>query len=213
MPAMNRDAMKVPQSLGRRARTFVEIHGVRLDPNPLERYRRRWRKAGVPDAQIDRAVEFEARWGGLVLPPAPHYEGGPGILGGDLPEGSADEGWWFPAGVARYSMAYGFMIGPSNEFGIHSDEWTPLHGSVEGWVESLALAYHAAYFATSIRRLRGAAVDGLDLNGYKKIAEVDGLADTWWQGPDSLIAIYGGEAACLSKPVYRTAVIYSGVRT
>ncbi|GGV83115.1 hypothetical protein [Streptomyces massasporeus] len=90
--------------------------------------------------QIDRVVNFQERWGGIALPPAPVYEGGPRILNADTPEGSAGEGWWFSAGDERVSMAYGFMIGPDGEFGIHADHWTSLHAGIDGWVESLALS-------------------------------------------------------------------------
>lgn len=55
------------------------------------------------------------------LPPPPAYEGGPRILNADTPEGSDAEGWWFSAGDERVSMAYGFMIGPGGEFGIHAE--------------------------------------------------------------------------------------------
>ncbi|MFE0730671.1 hypothetical protein ACFW2X_20935 [Streptomyces antibioticus] len=37
-----------------------------------------------------------------------------------------------------------------------------------------------------------------------------GLADTWWRGPDSLVALYTEEAAAMSFPRGRTALIYSG---
>ncbi len=38
-----------------------------------------------------------------------------------------------------------------------------------------------------------------------------GLADTWWRGPDSLVALYTEEAAAMSFPRDRTALIYSGL--
>ena len=41
--------------------------------------------------------------------------------------------------------------------------------------------------------------------------EVKGLADNWWRGTDSLVAVYSGEAECLSFPAARTALIYSGL--
>lgn len=44
--------------------------------------------------------------------------GRPRVLEADTPEGSAADGWWFPAGGSRVSMAHGFMIGPDGEFGI-----------------------------------------------------------------------------------------------
>ncbi|MFG3091681.1 hypothetical protein ACGGAI_29070 [Streptomyces antibioticus] len=65
--------------------------------------------------------------------------------------------------------------------------------TVEGWVESLALSHHASLYAKQVVR------------------EVKGLADTWWRGPDSLVALYTGEAAAMSFPRGRTALIYSGL--
>ncbi|MFE5023172.1 hypothetical protein ACFRAO_07550 [Streptomyces sp. NPDC056656] len=66
-------------------------------------------------------------------------------------------------------MAYGFMIGPGGEFGIDAYGWTPLYASTDGWVESLALAHHARYWATSITKIKGAAVDAVDLDGYEPV--------------------------------------------
>ncbi|MET7945020.1 hypothetical protein [Streptomyces sp. NPDC005302] len=105
-----------PSGLSRRAQKFVEVDGIRVPVQGIRRYREAWVRLGIPAVEIDRAMEFQDRWGGLALPPAPFYEGGPRILGADHPEGSATEGWSFPAGSGRVSMAYGFMIGPEGEF-------------------------------------------------------------------------------------------------
>jgi hypothetical protein len=130
----------------------------------------------IPAAEIDRAVAFQRRWGGLVLPPAPQYDGGP-----------------------RY-------------FGIHEGRrWVPLHASGEGWVESLALAHHAANWAKQITKVTGETMDRLELHNFEPVTEVRGLADTWWRGTDSLVAIYSGESNCLGAPVTRTGLIYSGL--
>jgi hypothetical protein len=32
-------------------------------------------------------------------------------------------------------MAYGFMIGPEGEFGIHADRWAPLHAEIIRWID------------------------------------------------------------------------------
>lgn len=72
----------------------------------------------MPAAEIERAIAFQDLWGGIALPPAPAYEGGPRVLEADLPEGPTEDGWRFPAGNCRVSMAHGFMIGPGGEFGI-----------------------------------------------------------------------------------------------
>ncbi|WP_066953614.1 hypothetical protein [Streptomyces lushanensis] len=200
-----------PAGLTRRAKTFVESEGICVARQDIERHRDAWIKHGVPAAEIDRAVAFEARWGGLAMPPAPFYESGPRILGADVPEGSATEGWWIPAGDCRYSMAYGFMIGPGGEFGIHGYHWAPLHASTEGWVESLALASHARRWAKTITRITGKAVDSLDLKGYEPVPEVRGLTDTWWRGKDSLIALYRGEAVGMDAPGCLEAHVYGGL--
>ncbi len=108
-------------------------------------------------------------------------------------------------------MAYGFMIGPDGAFGIRADHWTPLHASVDGWVESLALAHHAALWAKSITKISGAAVDALDLDAYIPVPEIQGITDNWWRGTDSLVAVYRGEAECLAAPQCLTAHIYRGL--
>ncbi|WP_324607591.1 hypothetical protein [Streptomyces sp. NRRL WC-3742] len=170
------------------------MHGIRLDPRPLEEHRRFWREREIPDEQIDRMIAFEERWGGLALPPAPAYDGGPRLFGADSPEGTADDGWWFEAGDQRSAVPFLFMIGPNDEFGIHGPQWAPLHAGVEGWVESVALAHHVALFARTITRVHGAELDALDLDGFEPVPEVQGLADTWWRGRDSYVAVYRGES-------------------
>ncbi|MEU7740733.1 hypothetical protein [Nonomuraea sp. NPDC049158] len=105
------------------------------------------------------------------------------------------------------------MIGPHGEFGVHSDSWMPLHETVEGWVESVALAHHASTCAKTITMVTGQDVDTLQLDAYEEVAEVVGLADTWWRSADSLVAIYMGEAECMAAPQCKTAYIYSGLDT
>lgn len=109
------------------------------------------------------------------------------------------------------STAYGFVIGPGGEFGIHGYRWAPLHADTEGWVESLALAAHARRWARTITRLTGEAVDSLDLEGYEPVPEVRGLTDTWWRGADSLIAVYRGEAVAMDAPGCQEAHVYGGL--
>ncbi|MGS2646807.1 hypothetical protein [Streptosporangium sp. G12] len=201
----------VPQGLTRRARSFVQVHGLRVDSLKVDQYRDGWLSSGLPKREIDRVAEYAARWGGLVLPPAPHYDGGPRILCPDTPEGSPAEGWWFEAGVQRTAVPYSFMIGPGGEFGVHGDRWVPLHATVEGWVESVALAYHAGVCAKKTVKVTGDEVEAIRLEGHEPVQEVAGLADTWWRGPDSLVVIYRGEAECMSAPVCRTAFVYMGL--
>jgi hypothetical protein len=165
---------------------------------------------GIPEGQIDRVSAFEAVWGGLALPPSPHYDGGPRTLHGGVPEGP-DPDWRFEAGAQRTALPYSFVIGPGGEFGLHGGMWVPLHASVEGWVEALALAEHARRCARATTTLTGGAVDGLELDGFEAVPEVAGLADTWWRGGDSLIAVYRGEAEVMGAPQCKTATIYAGL--
>lgn len=165
---------------------------------------------GIPAAQVDRVAAFEAVWGGLALPPSPHYDGGPRTLSGDVPEGPGPD-WHFEAGGQRTALPYSFMIGPNGEFGLHAGKWVPMHASVEGWVEALALADHAHRWARTTTRLTGAAVDELELEGFEAVPEVVGLADTWWRGTDSLVAVYRGEAEVMDAPQCLTATVYAGL--
>ncbi|MFD3753589.1 hypothetical protein ACFWVT_25815 [Streptomyces cyaneofuscatus] len=200
----------VPDGLTRRARTFVGTHGVKVDVRPVEGHREWWLERDVPPAVIDRMAAYQDRWGGLLLPPAPQYDGGPKYLDPDSPEEDS-AGWWFEAGMQRTAVPYSFMISPSGEFGMQAEEWAPLHATIEGWVESVALAHHASGWAKQVTKLVGEDVASIDLTGYEQVREVMGLTDTWWRGQDALIALYSGEAAALNFPRGRTAVIYSGL--
>ncbi|MEU4930631.1 hypothetical protein AB0G54_29675 [Streptomyces yokosukanensis] len=200
-----------PAGLSRRAQRFVEANGIRVPSQDIRRHHDAWIGHGVPAAEIDRAAAFQDRWGGLALPPAPIYEGGPRILDADCPEGSATDGWSFRAGACRVSMAYGFMIGPEGAFGIDAYRWTPLHANADGWVESLALADHAGRWAKTVTRIKGEDVESLDLHGYEPVPEVQGLTDTWWRGKDSLIAVYRGEAVGFDAPQCLESHVYGGL--
>ncbi|MEU6056495.1 hypothetical protein ABZ829_39485 [Streptomyces xanthochromogenes] len=200
----------VPDGLTQRARSFVSAHGIKVDVRPVEGHRQWWLERDVPAAVIDRMAAYQERWGGLLLPPASQYDGGPKYLDPESPE-SDPAGWWFEAGMQRTAVPYSFMIGPSGEFGIQADGWAPLHASIEGWVESLALAHHASRWAKQVTKLVGDDVDGIELDGYEPVREVMGLADTWWRGSDSLVALFTGEAESLGFPGGRIALIYSGL--
>lgn len=54
-------------------------------------------------------------------------------------------------------------------------------------------------------------MDDLELGGFEAVPEVAGLADTWWRGADSLIAVYHGEAEIMDAPRCQTATIYAGL--
>ncbi|MEV5944812.1 hypothetical protein [Streptomyces sp. NPDC051994] len=200
----------IPEGITLRAKYFIRMHGHWVGGADIEECRGRWMEHGVPKAQIDRVSAYEAVWSGLALPPSPHYDGGPRTLSGGVPEGP-DPDWRFEAGMQRTALPYAFMIGPNGEFGLHAGNWVPLHASIEGWVEALALADHARRNARTTTTLTGDAVDDLELDGFEPVAEVAGLADTWWRGTDSLIAVYRGEAEVMNAPQCRTATIYSGL--
>lgn len=199
------------ERLTRRAEWFISTQCVRGECPRLEEYRDRWFEIGIPATQIDRVVEFQRRWGGLVLPPSQDYEGGPKMLYAEMPVDAVERVGWFDAGTQRVSMAYSFSIGPAGEFGIDGERWVPLHASIEGWIESLALAHHASSYAPRISTLRGDTIDELRLSTFEPVTEVRGLADTWWRGPDSLIAIHTGVAECFDAPRFRVARVYSGL--
>ncbi|WDN56328.1 hypothetical protein [Streptomyces clavuligerus] len=200
-----------PAGLSRRARRFVEAEGIRVHRQDIRRHRDAWTGQHIPASEFDRAIAFQDRWGGLALPPAPFYEGGPRILGARRPGRAPAGGWSFRAGDCRVSMAYGFMIGPDGAFGIDAHHWTPLHASTDGWVESLALAAHARRWARTVTRITGRAVDSLHLGGFEPVPEIQGVTDTWWRGRDSLIALYRGEAVGLDAPQCLEAHIYGGL--
>lgn len=72
-----------PAGLSRRAQRFIETEGIRVRRQDIRCHRDAWIKHGIPAAEIERAAAFQDRWGGLALPPAPFYEGGPRILDAD----------------------------------------------------------------------------------------------------------------------------------
>ncbi|WP_405951634.1 hypothetical protein [Streptomyces prunicolor] len=106
---------RAPEGLTKRARYFVVAHGIKLDVPPVSRYREQWLALGIPSVEIDQVTAYQERWSGLVLPPAPHYDGGPRYLDTDVPERPSAEGRWFEAGIQRTAVPYSFMIGPGGE--------------------------------------------------------------------------------------------------
>jgi len=194
------------------ATSFLHGHAVRVERRPVELFRALWLDMGLPADAIDRAAEFEARWGGLVLPAAPCDEGGPRAFRVSVHGGSAEEGWWFSAGDQRFSVPFRFLVDPRGEFALEgAGRKIPLHASVDGWVESVALSYRASAFAGQITTVRGAAVEDLDLSALEPVPLTAGLADTWWRGPDSLVAVYRGEADSFADPRYLRAHLYEGM--
>ncbi|AGL19762.1 hypothetical protein L083_6252 [Actinoplanes sp. N902-109] len=110
-------------------------------------------------------------------------------------------------------MPYSFLISSDGTLGIaggDDEKWIPLHGSIDGWVESLALAYAAVDIADTITKLAGPATDSLDLTSMQPVELVDGRANGWWYRPGLLVALYAGESELFGRPGYRTAFLYSG---
>jgi hypothetical protein len=138
------------------------------------------------------------------------------MLATDTPERQdafPNPGWCFDAGPQRTAVPYSFLIGPDGTFGIaggDDEHWVPLHGSIDGWVESLAMAYTAAEIADTVTRLTGEAVDRLDLTTMQPVAQVEGITNGWWYRPGSLAAVYAGESELFGRPSYRTAFLYTG---
>jgi hypothetical protein len=152
--------------------------------------RAHWLSHGIPAAVVDRMAAFEVLWGGLLLPPAPHYEGGPKTFRSNVP----------------------FFIGPLGEFGIEDGRRRAvLHDSVAGWIESLALAHRAGCWASKITKVRGLAVDHLDLSGLEPFSEVAGVSDTWWRGGEKAVAVYRGEAQLFDNTELQVATVYNGI--
>ncbi|MFC9437360.1 hypothetical protein [Nocardia sp. NPDC057030] len=198
------------EQLTHRAEWFISSQCVRVESPGFEKLGDQWLEFGIPAAHVDRMLDFQRRWGGLVLPPYAEYEGGPKMLWCEMPAEQPERAGWFYAGLHRVSMAYSFMIGPAGEFAIDEGPWVPLHASIEGWIESVALAHHASTSAQKITTIRGHAIDDLPPRAFEPVPEVRGLADTWWRGPDSLIAIHTGEAVGFDKPRLRVARVYDG---
>lgn len=209
---MERHIKAVPPGLTHGARMFLQTHGVRLEPLALEEYRDQWLAAGIPGEQIDRAVAFEQTWGGLVLPPSARNDGGPKYLDADAPGHVPGVGWLFEVGTQRTAVPYSFEIGPDGAFGILGPQgWVRLHESIEGWFEALSLAHHAATHASGIRVLNGTEAAALDLDGFEEVPAVRGVADRWWRGADSLVAVYSGESEAFGDPGPTAALVYSGL--
>ncbi|MEV0136625.1 hypothetical protein AB0H83_50405 [Dactylosporangium sp. NPDC050688] len=196
----------------RRARYFVDVHGHRLDGGMSDAVRGNWQTRGIPAPVVQQMAAFETQWGGLLLPPAPRYDGGPKIFRSDKPEIDTTGEWWFDAGDQRCSMGYSFCIGPRGEFAIEDGRGRAvLHDSVAGWVESLALAHSATFWAPHITTVHGTAVDGLDLSAMEQFPEVAGVSNTWWRGEETVIAVYRGEAQLFGDPALQVGTIYSGI--
>lgn len=78
------------ERLTRRGESFISTQCVRCECSRLEEYRDPWLEMGISATQVDRVIEFQRRWGGLVLPPSLDYEGGPKMLYADMTSDAID---------------------------------------------------------------------------------------------------------------------------
>lgn len=210
---MIKHVLDSPSGLSRRARQFVQVHGARTVTWTAEQHRQHWGTIGRPATAIEQLVEFQQRWGGLVLPPAAHYEGGPKVLDADDPDFDED-GLVFSAGYPRCSVPYSYAVDIDGRFGICGDgRWVALHASTEGWVEAVALTYEAREDARVVRRVTGRAADKViaGLESGSLVEQVVGIADNWWQQPDSLVAVFRGEALYFGGRISPLVLIFEGV--
>ncbi|MGW4948035.1 hypothetical protein ACWEOZ_41330 [Actinoplanes sp. NPDC004185] len=181
----------------------------------VEQHQRHWTALGRPASAVDQLVAHQQRWGGLVLPPAADYEGGPFDLSADDPDAD-DDGVVFTVGRPRCSVPYAFAVDRDGRFGICGSgyPWVALHASIDGWVESLALTYAAREEARLVRRVTGTEADDLlaSLAAQPPIAAVAGLADSWWRVPDGFVSVSRGESLCLSGGRLTPSVVsYEGI--
>lgn len=192
------------------ARSFVYSHGVRTEPRLLDQYREDWIGHGIPVDVVDRAVAIQRLWGGLVLPPGPFYDGGARYFDVGGFERSESGEWLFEIGPSRTAVPYGFMIGPEGAFGIATTRWVPLHGTIEGWIESVSLAHDAFVYAERVTRYTGTRVETIDFTELEPIEVIAGITDRWWRGDDVLVARSSGEAEAFDAPQSRVALRFTG---
>lgn len=210
-----RHILDAPGRLSPRARNYLAAYAVRRPVWTGDQHRRHWHRHGLPDTLIEPLAEYQMRWGGLELPPTGQYEGGPQVLDAAVPGERDGVGACFTAGEPRCVTAYTFLVDGSGRFGIAGgdhDRWVPLHGSVTGWVEAAALAHLAANLPAEVGLATGPRSDELpERYRLRRFREVDGLADEWWHGERTLLAIYRGEARLFGNPAYQTAYLYTDI--
>lgn len=97
--------LQMTATLSPRAASFVQVHGVRIPTWAIEQHKDHWGELGRPVDAVKQLIEHQRRWGGLVLPPASEYEGGPYDLDADDPDFD-DDGLVFSVGRPRFSMPY-----------------------------------------------------------------------------------------------------------
>ncbi|MEV4710010.1 hypothetical protein [Micromonospora sp. NPDC049374] len=197
--------------LSRRALSFVRAHGQRMPSGRARRSAEQWIKQGLDRALVQRAIDYERRWGDLYLPPSVLYNGGPKYLGPDLLVGHWSDGGYIEAGPARFSVFYDFLLGPDGVFGVGDVEFVPLYGSVEGWIESLALENEIRSMANEIRRFKGSEVSSLDLSAMVPFPGISGISDSWLMNDGQIVFVSRGISLISGHLDDVVAIVYSGI--
>lgn len=197
--------------LSQRARYFLHGHALRLPSSREAQSAEGWLEQGVDQNLVQRAVDYNRRWGDLHLPPSMFYNGGPRYLGSDILAGRWSTSGYFEAGPARFSVDYDFLVAPSGVFGVGGERFIPLYQSVEGWVESLALEYLLRRVAAEKRQLKGGSVSSLDLSRMVHFPRIRGMSDIWLMGDEQVVFLGRGQGLLRGNPDDFIAVVYSGI--
>jgi hypothetical protein len=191
-----------PSGLSLRARRFLATRATREEAPSAEKHREHWRSQSLPEAAVELAAGFQERWGGLSLPPLRYYDGGPACLTADMPGRVDGVGWCIEAGQARVEVPYRYYVDEAGRFGVHNGpgrRQVPLHGSVEGWIESCALEDAAGSWDLVARRdgeVKELVTSWVPRVGpLTPVPEVQGLADSWWRGDGVMVWICAGAPA------------------
>ncbi len=187
-----------PTGLSLRARRFLATRATRQEVFSPHQHREHWRSQGLAEDLVERLAGFHDRWGGLTLPPTRYYEGGPVCLDADLPALVDGLGWCIEAGDPRSSVPFGFYLDGAGSFGVAGERFVALHESLEGWIEACALEDAAAGWDLVARRsgdVRELLTTWVPRVGpLTPVAEVRGVADSWWRGDGVMLWICSGEA-------------------
>jgi len=204
--------MDLPEGvLSPRALSFVRAHGQRKPSNRAQRSAAQWIEQGLDQDLVQRAIDYERRWGDLYLPPSVFYNGGPKYLGPDLLVGRWSDGGYLEAGPARFSVFYDFLLGPDGAFGVGDIEFVPLYASVEGWIESLALENEIRSAANEIRKLRGSEISSLDFSTMSPFPGVSGISESWLIDDERIVFVSRGISFISGHPDDVVAIVYSGI--
>jgi hypothetical protein len=177
----------------------------------VQRSAAQWIAQGLDEALVQRAADYERRWGDLYLPPSMFFNGGPRYLGPDVLAGRWSDGGYIEAGPARYSVSYDFLLAADGTFGVADIEFVPLYASVEDWIESLALEHEVRRLATEARTFTGPEVPSLDLATMSPFPGVSGLSESWLIDAERVVFVSRGMSLVSHYPDDVVAVVYSGI--